>query len=140
MTAPSPSRKPLHAVAAIAVFGLVGPPVGGLVAWALMGARTAQSPYPFVAGSYAEGLVLALGTGLLVVGAALIARWTSWLVAVAAAVLANVLFFAATALPDPNVDLVAAGARTARALLLPSLVAALVCWLLTRGLVRPLQS
>ena len=82
-----------------------------------MGARTAQSPYPFLAGSYAEGLVLALGTGLLVVGAALIARWTSWLVAVAAAVLANVLFFAATL--NPSIELGLAAARSARAFSLP---------------------
>jgi hypothetical protein len=140
MTAPSLSRlsKPLHAVAAIAVFGLAGPPIGGLVAWALMGARAARSPGPFLSGSYGEGLVLALGTGLLVVLAALAARTTSWLVPVAAAVLANVVFFAATL--NPGIDLAVAATRSAGALLPPSLMAALVCWLLTRRLLQPLQS
>jgi hypothetical protein len=141
MTAARPPRlsKLANAVAAVAVFGLVGPPAGGVVAWALMGSRSGQSPYPFLAGSFAEGLVLALGTGLLVVGAAWIAGRTSWLAAVAAAVLANVVFFVATG-PNPSVDLALAAARSAFALLIPSLVAALVCWLLTRRLLLALQS
>jgi hypothetical protein len=134
MTAHPPSKlsKLLYAAVTLAVFGLVGPPVGGIAAWALMGARAAQSPYPFLSDSYAEGLVLALGTGLLVLAVALTVRSTSWVVAVAAAVVANAVFFAASISPWRQP---AAPVRCS-----PSLLAALVCWALTRSLLQRLQS
>jgi hypothetical protein len=118
---------------AIATFALVGPPVGGLVAWVMMGTAGAHSPGPFISGSYAEGMVLALGTGVIFAVAAWFGR-TSWLVAVGAAVLANAAMHIAMldfANPQPGVALM----NVAYVFLPPSIVAAVACWWLTRRLV-----
>jgi hypothetical protein len=120
-------------IAAIAVFGIVGPPVGGVVAWAMMGAVGGHSPEPFVSGSYGEGLLIALATGAIVAVAAWFGR-ASWLVAVAAALLANAAFHVATLNPAVP-DRIAALMDVAYVFLPPSIVAALVCWWLTRRLV-----
>ena len=59
------SRPPAVRLAlCILVFALVGPPVGGLVAWLGMGAASLRSPVPFIAGSWLEGGALALATGI----------------------------------------------------------------------------
>jgi hypothetical protein len=124
---------PLRALLAVAVFAIVGPPVGGLTAWLSM-APTSQSPSPFVTGSYGEGLILAVITGALVVVAAGFGKG-SWVVAIGAALLANVAFHlgtAGTAVTDIEVL-----SRLARAFLPASTVAALVCWALTRRLLTP---
>ena len=122
--------KPARFLIGIFVFALVGPPVGGLVAWLGMGAATLRSPVPFVAGSWLEGGALALATGV-VTGLAAWRGATSWRVPVAAAALVTALFIAATADGDW-----AALLRTAPVLMPPAIVAALVCWLLTRRLLR----
>jgi len=121
---PGPARLALG----ILVFALVGPPIGGLAAWLAMGAATLRSPLPFIAGSWLEGGALALATGVV----AAIAAWrrvTSWIVPVAASALITALFIAATAGGDWSAML-----RTAPVLMPPAVVAALVCWLLTRRL------
>jgi hypothetical protein len=120
-------------IAAIAVFGFVGPPVGGLVAWAMMGAAGGHSPVPFVAGSYGEALLIALATGAIVAIAAWFGR-ASWIVAVAAALLANAAFHVATLNPSVP-DRGAALMDVAYVFFPPSIVAALVCLWLTRRLV-----
>ena len=122
---------PVRLAIGILVFAVVGPPVGGLVAWLGMGAPALRSPVPFVAGSWLEGGALALATGI-VTG---IAAWrgvTSWIVPVVAAALITALFIAATAGGEW-----AAMLRTAPVLMPPAIVAALACWLLTRRLFRP---
>lgn len=122
--------RPARFLLGIAVFALLGPPVGGLVAWLGMGAAALRSPVPFIAGSWMEGGALALATGI----ATAIAAWrgvASWIVPVAAAVLITALFIAATAGGDW-----AAMLRTVPVLMPPAIVAALVCWLLTRRLLR----
>jgi len=121
-------------VAVIAVFSLAGPPIGGLVAWAMMGAAGAHSPEPFVSGSYAEGFLIALATGLLFAVAAWFGK-PSWLAAVGAAVLANAALHTAT-LDLSHPDYAAALMNVAYVFLPPSIVAAVACWWLTRGLVR----
>jgi hypothetical protein len=120
-------------LAVVAVFGVVGPPVGGVVAWAMMGAAGGHSPEPFVSGSYGEGLLIALGTGAIVAIAAWFGR-ASWLVAIAAALVANAAFHIATlnpSVPDRGAALI----DVAYVFLPPSIVAALACWWLTRRLV-----
>lgn len=122
--------KPARLVLGILVFALVGPPVGGLVAWLGMGAVASRSPVPFIAGSWLEGGALALATGLVTA----IAAWrgqVSWLVPVGAAALITALFVAATAGADWS-----AIVRVAPVLMPPAVVAALACWLLTRRLLR----
>ena len=119
---------PARVLLAVAIFALAGPPVGGMVAWLGMGAATLRSPVPFIANAWLEGGALALATGMVVA----IAAWrgvTSWMVPIAAAALITVTFIAATAGGDW-----AAILRTAPVLLPPAIVAALVCWLLTRRL------
>ena len=110
------------------MFAIVGPPVGGVVAWLGMGAATLRSPLPFVAGSWLEGGALAVATGAVTA----LAAWRgamSWYVPVATAALATALFIAVTAGGDW-----AAMLRTAPVLLPPAVAAALACWLLTRRL------
>jgi hypothetical protein len=122
--------KPARFLLGILVFALVGPPVGGMVAWLGMGAAALRSPVPFIAGSWGEGMALALATGVLTAFAA----WrgvASWLVPAVAAALITTLFIVATTGGDW-----AAMMRTAPVLMPPASVAALVCWLLTRGLFR----
>jgi hypothetical protein len=121
-------------LAVIAVFGIVGPPVGGLVTWAIMGARTMRSPLPFITGSYSEGIVLALAAGGLVAAAWGLGR-TSWLVPVAVAVSVDLVMLAIAAdLSRP--DLAAGLLRVAGVFFPPILVACLTCWWLTRRLLR----
>jgi hypothetical protein len=120
--------KPARLVLCVLVFALVGPPIGGLVAWLGMGAATLRSPIPFMTGSWLEGGALALATGVVTA----IAAWrgiTSWIVPVSAAVVITALFIAATAGGDW-----AAMLRPAPVLMPPAIVAALACWLLTRRL------
>jgi thiamine transporter ThiT len=127
--------KVLRLLAAIGVFCAVGPPVGGLVTWAAMGASTLRSPIPFVTGSYAEGVALALVAGLLV---GLAAWWLGnapWFVPVAVVAIVNVAVLGVTFAADPP-DLAAAAIRIGRVFLPASFVATLVCWLLTRRLLR----
>jgi hypothetical protein len=124
----------LRALVAVAVFAIVGPPVGGLTAWVSMGAPTGQSPTPFVAGSYGEGLILAIITGALVAAAAGFGK-NSWAIAIGAAVFANLAFHLGTA--GAAVFDIGVLSRLARAFLPASIVAAFACWLLTRRLIAP---
>ena len=121
----------------VCVFGLVGPPVGGLVAWIMMGARSLRSPLPFITGSYAEGMVFALLTGVVSCAVALTVRSMSWLVPVVAALLINVLGLTIGAAIDPaRPEILSAVLRTAPVFMPPSVVAAVVCWTFGRRLFR----
>ena len=120
--------RSVRLVCGVLVFAIVGPPVGGLVAWLGMGAATLRSPLSFIAGSWLEGGALALATGLVTAIAARRGA-TSWIMPVAAAALVTALFIATTAVGDW-----AAMLRTAPVLIPPAIVAALACWLLTRRL------
>jgi hypothetical protein len=125
-------------LACVAVFAVVGPPVGGLVAWVAMGARTLRSPLPFLGGAYGEGFVLAIAAGALVGLAALWLGTTSWIVPVVVAVMVNVVMLAANAVvAQVEPDLVTGSLRIAGVFFPPSLIAALACWWLTRPLLRP---
>jgi len=126
------SRLPrsVRFVCGMLVFAIVGPPVGGLVAWLGMGAATLRSPLPFIAGSWLEGGALALATGLVTAIAARRGA-TSWMIPVAAAALITAVFVAATAGGEGTAML-----RTAPVLMPPAIVASFVCWLLTRRLFR----
>ncbi len=120
----------------LAVFTVAGPPIGGLVAWLMMGVRGLRSPVPFMTGAYAEAAALAVGVGVLVVVASLAGK-TSALVPLVGALLINALMFAVTGSLsfssfDPNTLL-----RVAYVFIPPSLVAAMTCWLLTRELLKP---
>lgn len=120
-----------------AIFVMAGPPIGGIVAWTSLGAFNLRSPVPFITGSYREGVLLALGSGLLVAFSGLWLAMRSWRVPVISAVTINIVFFVLTA----NMDLSRADYLTAflsmmRVFLPPSLVAALACWFLTRRLLR----
>jgi hypothetical protein len=121
----------------VGVFALVGPPVGGLAAWATMGMSSMRSPLPFLIGSYGEGLVLAVAAGALVGAAALWLGKTSWMVPVMVAVAVNATMLvvdAATRTIKP--DLITGSLRVAHVFLPASLLATLVCWWLTRPLLR----
>jgi hypothetical protein len=120
-----------------AIFGLAGPPVGGLVAWTTMGARSMRSPLPFVTGAYAEGVALALAVGLL---SWIMALWfgkVSWFVPIATVIVVNGTFLAASVIGNPLSDVAEILGRLIAVFLLPSLVAALVCWWLARRLLVP---
>jgi hypothetical protein len=130
------ASKSLRLLAAVGVFCAVGPPVGGLVTWTMMGASTLRSPIPFVAGSYAEGVALALVAGLLVGLAAWWLGSAPWFVPVVVAVLVTVAMLAMTVFATPGSELVAAMLRVGRVFFPASLAATLVCWLLTRRLLR----
>ena len=121
----------------MAIFALVGPPVGGLVAWIGMGAFDLKSPLPFLAEAYGEGLSLALGSGLLAGFAGLWLAMRSWLVPVVATFASNAILFVLTAEMDMSrADYLAALLNVGRVFLAPSLAAALVCWFLARPLLR----
>jgi hypothetical protein len=131
-----PLPRPLRILIVISVFTIAGPPIGGLVAWLTMGARGLNSPVPFVTGAYAEAVTLAFGVGV-VVGVASLAGWMSAVVPFLAALLINFVMFAVTGSLsfssfDPDTLF-----RVAYVFIPPSLVASMVCWLLTRGLLRP---
>lgn len=122
--------KPARLVFGILVFALIGPPVGGLVAWLGMGAAALRSPVPFVAGSWLESGALGLATGVVTA----VAAWrgvASWIVPVAAAALITATFIAATAGGDWSAML-----RAGSVLMPTAIAAALACWLLTRRLLR----
>jgi hypothetical protein len=124
-------------LACVAVFAVVGPPVGGLVAWATMGARTMRSPLPLLGGAYGEGIVLAIAAGALVGLAALWLATTSWIVPVVVAMIVNAVMLANAAVAQVEPDLVTGSLRLAGVFFPPSLVAAVACWWLTRPLLRP---
>jgi hypothetical protein len=117
----------------VAVFAIVGPPVGGVIAWFGMGAASLQSPVPFLLGSYGEGLLLAAGSGLYVAASWWLFGRTSFIAPIVGAVLANLVFHGATvtAMPDPDTV-----SRLAYVFLPGSIVAAVVCWLLAKRFVR----
>ncbi len=121
----------LRALIVVAIFAIVGPPVGGLIAWLGMGAASLQSPVPFVLGSYGEGLLLAAGTGLYVAASWRLFGKTSFIAPIVGAILANLLFHASTmtAVPDPDTV-----SRLAYVFLPGSIVAALTCWFIVKRL------
>jgi hypothetical protein len=107
----------LRLLAAIAIFGIAGPPIGGLVA-------------------YAEGFMLALATGMAVASTAWFGK-ASWVVAVAAAILGNAAIHLSTMQPNlSDPEHIAVLSRVAAVFLPSSVIAALACWFLTRPLLR----
>jgi hypothetical protein len=125
--------KPLRFLLAVGIFALVGPPVGGMVAWLTMGARTLRSPLPFVTDSYAEGVLYAIGVGIVVAAAALWLERRSWLVAIVAVVVVHAAMLAPlVATTPPGAEVLASTLRVSTVFLPPALAAAIVCWLLTR--------
>lgn len=119
------------------IFVVVGPPVGGLVAWTGAGALSLRSPVPFVMGSYSEGMMLALGSGLIVAFAGLWLALRSWPAPIVAALVSNALFFVLTADMDlSRADYLTALLDMGHIFLLPSLAAAFVCWFLSQPLLR----
>src|SRR5262245_56272396 len=119
--------------AEIGVLGLLGLPIGGMIAWTMMGAASLRSPLPFLVGSYGEGLILALCTGIIVALATLWYGRTSWVVPVAAAIVINVVALLASHLISEPMSF-AGVARVTGVFLPPSLVAAMLCWLLSNRL------
>lgn len=118
-----------------AIFVVAGPPIGGIVAWTSMTALNHGSPLQFIAGSYGDGVLIALSTGLLVAFAGLWLAMQSWKTAVVAALASNAIFIVLTADLDlSRADYLSGILRVGRFFLLPSLVAALACW----AVVRPL--
>lgn len=118
--------RPIRLLVVLVIFAVAGPPIGGVVAWLMMGVRGLHSPVPFMTGAYAEAFALAVGVGLLIAVASLAGR-TSALVPLLAALLINVLMFAATGSLgfssfDPDMLL-----RVAYVFVPPSLVAAMAC-------------
>jgi len=127
----------LRAILVVGVFAVLGPPVGGAVAWLMMGARSLRSPLPFITGAYGEAVWLAIGTGILCCVVALVWRRTSWLVPIAAALVVTALAITVGAVIDPpRDDVLAALARVAVVFVPPSIAAALLCWLIARPLLR----
>ena len=128
--------RPSRLLIALAIFGIAGPPIGGLVAWLTMGARGMNSPLPFLTGAYGEAAALAIGVGLLVAIASLAGQSSAFVPLVAALVVDFAMFTATGALSflsfDPGTLL-----RVAYVFVPPSLVAAMTCWLLTRKLLAP---
>jgi hypothetical protein len=124
-------------VLVVCVFALVGPPIGGAVAWLMMGARSLRSPLPFITGAYGEGAVLAIATGVVCCAVALALRKSGWLVPIGAALAVDAIAFIVTAILDPpQVDLLTALTRVAVVFVPPSIVAALVCWMISRRLLQ----
>jgi hypothetical protein len=121
----------------VGIFGLVGPAVGGVVAWATMGARSMRSPAPFVTGAYPEGIFLALTVGILTGFATLWLGQPSWVVPVVASVLVSMAFVVAFVDDLGRPDLLEAVTRLTGVFLPPSLAAGLVCWWLGRWLLVP---
>jgi hypothetical protein len=123
----------LRVILVVGVFAVLGPPVGGAVAWLMMGVR--RSPLPFITGAYGEAIWLAIGTGVFCCAVALVWRRTSWLVPIVAALAVSAAAIAVGAVIDPpHDDVLAALTRVAVVFVPPSVVAALVCWLIARPL------
>jgi hypothetical protein len=127
-------------VLVVGVFGLAGPPIGGLIAWAIawatMGAPALRAPLPFIAGAYAEGLELALYTGLVCAVIALLARSVGWMVPVVSALIVTVSWIAVGVVVSAPPDTMAAVLRTSKVFVPASLLAAVACWALARPLLR----
>jgi hypothetical protein len=129
------ASKAWRVLAAVAVFGVVGPPVGGLATWVTMGTGTLRSPMPFVTSSYAEGVVLAIAAGVLIGVAALWFGSAPWPIPIGVVVIVNVAMLVTTVVANPP-DFVAAMIRVVRVFFPASLAATFACWLLTRRLLR----
>ncbi len=127
-------------VLVVGVFGLAGPPIGGLVTWAItsafLGTRSLRSPLPFITGAYAEGLELALYTGLVCAVIALLARNVGWMVPVISALIVTVSWIAVGVVVSATPDPMAAVLRTSMVFVPASLLAAVACWTLARPLLR----
>jgi hypothetical protein len=119
----------LRALIVVIIFAVAGPPVGGLIAWLFMGAASLQSPVPFILGSYAEGLPLALAAGLYVAVSWWVFGWTSFVAPIIGAILANLVFHGATMTAAPDADTVS---RIAYVFVPGSIVAAVVCWFIAK--------
>jgi hypothetical protein len=126
-------------VLVVGVFGLAGPPIGGLTTWAitaaLLGTRS-HSPLPFITGAYAKGLELGLYTGLVCAVIALLARSVGWLVPVVSALIVSGSWIAVGVVVSAPPDMTAAVLRTAMVFVPASLLAAVACWVLARPLLR----
>jgi hypothetical protein len=117
----------------VAVFVIVGPPVGGAIAWLGMGAAALQSPLLFIQCSYGEGLLLAAMAGFYLSASWCLFWRTSFVAPIVGAVLANLVFHGATMGAVPDAESLS---RLAYVFLPDSIVAAVVCWLLARRFVR----
>ena len=107
------------------------------LAWLGMGALSLRSPLPFMFASYDEGILMAFGIGMIVAAAGLWLNMTSWLVPAVATLIVNALFFVLTAGMDfSQGDYPAVLLAVGRAFLLPSFIAAWLCWLIARRLLR----
>lgn len=137
-TASHPQRLPqaLRAVLALALFAVAGPPLGGIIAWLVMGSRNLSSPIPFLTGSYGEAALLAFCVGGVVVIALLLGK-TSGGIPLAAALIAKVLMFALTGALTPTTFDLGSLLRVAYLFIPPSLVATFICWALARRLLLP---
>jgi hypothetical protein len=128
--------RALRAVLALALFAVAGPPLGGIVAWLVMGSRSLSSPIPFLIGSYGEAAVLAFCVGGVVVLALLLGK-TSGGIPLTAALIANVLMFAQTGVLTLTTFDAGSLLRVAYVFIPPSLVATFICWALARRLLLP---
>jgi hypothetical protein len=118
-------------------FAIVGPPIGGIVAWLFMGLPTMQSPLPFISGSYAEGVVLAFVAGVLLGILVVWFRLSSWLMPIAVAALVTLAFLAISVwtASEPLTALW----RVASVFVVPSIVATLACWYLATSLFKRIE-
>lgn len=121
----------------VGIFGLVGPAVGGAVAWVTMGARSMRSPLPFVTGAYPEGIFLALAVGVVTGIATLWFGKPSWIVPVAVSIVVTMGFVVFLAGDPGRPDLAGILLRLTGVFLPPSLAAGLACWWLARLLLVP---
>lgn len=116
----------------IGIFAFAGPPVGGLTAWLFMGLPGGHAPWPFIAGSYAEGFWLALATGLLLAIVSLYFDSIHWWAPLAAAGVTNAVFLAAGAALSGVSDPVAGIWRAASVFVPASFAATIACWAVAR--------
>lgn len=131
--APRPFGDKLARLAGFAaIFGGIGPAIGGVAAWSVMGPT--QSPWPFITGAYPEAILLAGLVGFLTGVAALWLGWVSWVVPLAIALFANIVFILVSAGDVTRPDLSEIVARLSLAFLFPSVVASFICWLVANRL------